>query len=385
MILASLLGWLCLALAVAGSVYMAAAGVVAKRFFAGKLPETVSAEGITILKPLYGAEPKLAENLSTFLDQDYAGPIQLLCGIQRPDDPAITVVENLRRHFPAAHIDMVVDPTPRGANGKVANLINMTAAVAHPWVVLSDSDIAVERDYLSHLLAAFDDPRVGVVTCLYRGKGDAGFWSVLGAAGLSYHFLPNAAFASMTAQMGNACMGSTIALRRETLQAIGGFERFADILADDHAIGAAVRALGQKVAIPAILVAHGSDEDSFSALWRHELRWAATVRGLTPSPAYLGSLITYPLPLALLGTIAHPAIGLVVTMIALLSRLLVMRQVDRIAGTPTASAWLLPLRDMLSLMIFVASFVARSVDWRGAHLTIERDGRIAPATESLGR
>jgi len=384
MTVASLIGWLWLALAAIGSLYMVMAAETVRRFFAAASIPGMRTEAVTILKPLHGDEPRLADNLATFLNQDHAGPIQLLCGVQRADDPAIAAVESLRALHPAARIDLVVEPKTHGANGKISNMINMTPAIAHEIVVLSDSDIAVAPDYLPRLLAALDHPDVGAVTCLYRGRGDAGFWSRFGAAGLSYQFLPNAAFASARG-LGDACMGSTIALRRDTLDRIGGFARFADILADDHAIGHAVRALGLRVVIPPMLVAHGSDETGFDALWRHELRWAATVRSITPAAAYAGSLITIPLPLALIGMIAHPLAGLVIAIVAMVARLMVARRIDAVAGTPTARHWLLPARDLVSFAIFVTSFVARSVDWRGARLTMGRDGRVAPEMESLGR
>ena len=385
MAILSLLGWLCLTLAAIGTAYMLAAAATIVRFFAARAAAPRSQVGITILKPLHGAEPRLADNLATFLAQDHDGPIQLLCGVQREDDPAIGAVEQLRRRHPDARIDLIVDPAPHGSNGKVANLINMEKQIAHDLVVLSDSDMAVPPDYLPQLVAALDRPRVGAVTCLYRGRGDANFWSRLGAAGLSYQFLPNATFATAIGQIGDACMGSTIALRRETLEAIGGFQSFADILADDHALGRRVRAQGLDIVIPPMLLTHGSDESSFAALWRHELRWAATVRALTPAAAYAGSLITFPLPLALIGALIHPAAGIALAIVALATRITVAGVVDTIAGASTAAKWLLPARDFLSLAIFVASYAARSVDWRGTRLTMGVDGRIAAETESQGR
>jgi ceramide glucosyltransferase len=381
----SLFGWLLLALAAIGMAYMLAAAVTVVRFFAALGPTTRSDAAVTILKPLHGAEPRLADNLATFLAQDHDGPIQLLCGVQRADDPAIRAVEELRRRHPDARIDLIVDPTPHGSNGKVANLINLEPHIAHDIVVLSDSDMAVEHDYLARLIAALDRPRVGAVTCLYRGRGDTGFWSRLGAAGLSYQFLPNATFATAIGQIGDACMGSTIALRRETLDTIGGFTAFAGILADDHALGKAVRARGLDIVIPPMLLTHGSDETSLSSLWRHELRWAATVRGLTHVIAYAGSLITFPLPLAVIGAFFHPAAGIALTLVALTTRVVVAGVVDTVARASTVSKWLLPARDFLSLAIFVASYAARSVDWRGTRLTMGPDGRIAPETESQDR
>ena len=385
MMAVSLLGWLILALAGIGSLYTLAAARTVRRFFGGAVAAPARAEAVTILKPLYGDEPRLLDNLATFLAQNHKGPVQLLCGVQRADDPAIAVVERLRAACPAARIDLVVDATPHGANRKIANLINMARSIAHPIVVLSDSDIAVKPDYLSQLLATLDEPQVGAVTCVYSGRGDAGPWSQLAAAMLSYHFLPNATFATARGQMGDACMGSTIALHRDTLEAIGGFAAFADILADDHAIGRAVRAQGLRVMVPPMLVTHGSDDTRLGQLWRHELRWAATVRDITPAVSYLGLVITFPLPLAGLGALIHPLAGVVLIALATLSRLVLVGRIDALTGTQTAPKSFLLARDFLSLAVFIASYGVRSVDWRGMRLTMETDGRIVPETESLRR
>jgi ceramide glucosyltransferase len=290
-------------------------------------------------------------------------------------------VEALRRRFPAARIDLVVDPTPHGSNGKIANLINMEPAIAHDVVVLSDSDMVVPPSYLTAVLTALDQPKVGLVTCLYRGRGDSGFWSRLGSAGVSYRFLPLATFMTAKGKTGQTCMGSTIALRRRTLDDIGGFKRFAEILADDHAIGQAVGALGLVSAIPPLLLTHASCETSLRALWQHELRWAVTVRGLTPPALYAASLITLPLPLALAGMMFHPMAGLGIVIAALAARVFAATAVNRVAGEATLARWLLPIRDGLSLIVFIASFGVRSVDWRGRRLMITTDGRAAVGTD----
>ncbi|MEO9131434.1 MAG: bacteriohopanetetrol glucosamine biosynthesis glycosyltransferase HpnI [Sphingomonas sp.] len=382
MLALDIFGWLLLALAGLGTIYMLAASVVLSRFFTRPPALTRRSEPITLLKPLHGTEPRLRENLASFLDQHHDGPIQLLCGVQRADDPAIGAVGALKAHHAAATIDLVVDATTHGASGKVSNLINMMAKAEHPTIILSDSDMAVAPDYLARLLAALDRPDTGAVTCLYRGRGDAGFWSQLGSAGLSYQFLPGAVF-GVALGLARPCMGSTIAMRRETLDRIGGFARFADVLADDYAIGTAVEALGLKVVVPPMLVVHGSDERSFAELWRHELRWSATVRGVVPG-AFAGSVIGMPFPLALLGALLAPAhiIGAIVALLALAARVLMVRAVDRQAGARTAPLWLLPVRDCLTLAIFVATFFTRSVDWRGQRLRMGADGRIMADPEN---
>jgi len=375
MMLAAILGWVLLVLAATSTLYTVAALIVFKRFFAPQPMPTRRSEAVTLLKPLHGAEPLLAANLASFLTQNHDGPIQLLCGVQRSDDPAIGVIESLKA-AQATPIDLVIDPTSHGANAKVSNLINMMTRAAHPTLILSDSDMAVAPDYLPRLLDALDAPGAGAVTCLYRGRGDAGFWSRLGAAGLSYQFLPGAVF-GVALGLAKPCMGSTIAMRRETLDRIGGFDRFADVLADDYAIGEAIQSLGLKVVVPPMLVVHGSAERSFAELWRHELRWSATVRGVVPG-AFVGSVIGMPFPLALLGTLLAPAhaIGAILALLALASRALIVHAVDRQAGARTAPLWLLPVRDCLTFAIFVATFFTRSVDWRGQRLRMGADGRI---------
>jgi ceramide glucosyltransferase len=203
--------------------------------------------------------------------------------VQRADDPAIAVVEALAVRFPDARIDLIIDSTPHGANRKVANLINLQPFIAHDVVVLSDSDILVGPDYLTGLLNALDQPGTGAVTLAYHGCGDAGWWSKIAAAGLTWNFLPGAVFGAAFG-LARPCMGSTIALRRETLSRIGGMRAFRNVLADDFAIGAAVATLGLNVVVAPLLVSHVSAEPDFAALWRHELRWAATVRGLVRPP-----------------------------------------------------------------------------------------------------
>ena len=376
-----IVGGVLLGCSILGSVYMLAAAIVFRAFFADPSPFARRDEAVTLLKPLRGDEPRLGPNLATFLDQDHDGPIEMICGVARADDPAIAVVRALAAE--RTDVSLVVDPTPHGANGKIANLINIDGHATHPVIVLSDSDMVASPDYLGRILAALDAPGVGAVTLLYRGRGDAGFWSVMGAAGLSYQFLPGAVF-GVALGLAKPCMGSTIALSRDTLARIGGVARFADTLADDHAIGEAVRGLGLAVVVPPLLVTHASVERSFAELWRHELRWGATVRGIVPG-AYVASVIAMPLPLAVLGTLVAPfhAVGGIAIIAAIVARTLVARAVDRQAGTTTMPLWLLPLRDCLSFAIFVASLFARSVDWRGDRLVLQREGRIVAGTESV--
>jgi ceramide glucosyltransferase len=343
-------------------------------------PSAPRAVPVTILKPLYGAEPRLIENLETFLAQRWDAPIQLLCGVHSERDAAFTAVEALQRRHPQADIVCVADGRLHGSNGKVGNLVNMAAVAKHDILILSDSDIAVTPGYLDQVVGALAQPGVGAVTCAYHGRGDVGFWSRLGAAGLSWQFLPNVVV-SIALNAGGVCMGSTIALRRATLDKIGGFERFADILADDHAIGAAVRELGLEVAVPPIVVTHASADDSLAALLRHELRWAATVRQLNPR-GYAGMIVTHPLPFALLTLPIAPVHGFWLIVGTIIARLVMIENVQRLCGGDAPPLWLLPLRDLLSFVVFIGGFATGSVDWRGERLRMEAQGRISAAGET---
>lgn len=375
-----LIAWALGLLAVLGCGYALATAIFADRFrrTAAADPIPLPAEPVTLLKPLHGGEPRLAENLATFIDQDWDAPIELVAGIQRADDPAATAVGKLRSADDRTRIMLVTNARRHGANAKVGNLINMMAASSHDLIVLSDSDMAAPPDYLQRIAQSLAEPGVGAVTCVYRGRGDAGFWSVMGAAGLSYQFLPGV-LASLALDAGGVCMGSTIALRRSTLDRIGGFERFADILADDHAIGAAVRAIGQTVTIAPMVLTHASTEPSFLALARHELRWAATVRDLNPA-GFIGMIAMMPVPFAVLSLVAAPGLWTAMLLAsAIAARMVAAHAVDRLVGERTAPLLLLPLRDLLTFGISIASYFIRRVDWRGERLDLAAEGKISVA------
>lgn len=371
-------GYFFLLLSAAGSFLLLWAALLARRFHPSQeVPDRASSSpGITLLKPLHGDEPRLEENLESFLRQAYEGPVQVIFGIQDPRDPAAEVVERLKRRYPDSDLTLVCDTTARGANRKISNLANMMARVSHGVVVLSDSDMSVGRDYLARLAAALDAPGVGGVTCLYYGRGDAGPASRLVAMGISQHFLPSA-LVGLKMRLAHPCMGSTIALRRETLAAIGGFEAFSDTLADDHAIGEAVRRLGLEIVIPDMLLRHGCAERSLAELWRQEQRWSATVYGIDPA-GYTGGIVLHPLPLALAGAalLGFSGPGLAGIALALCARGAAAVQVSRASGERPELP-LVPVRDLLSFAVFFSAFFARSVDWRGARLRIASQGRLS--------
>ena len=370
----SVLGTLLILLAIVGLAYQVASAAAVWRTLG--TPATVAvdpAPAVTLLKPLHGFEPRLAANLGGFVAQDYPGLQQIVFGVSDADDAALSTVAALRAAHAGADIETIVDGVRHGSNAKVSNLVNMMAAARHDVLVVSDSDIAVGPDYLGRVIAALALPGVGAVTCLYHGRGDAGGWSRLAAQGISYGFLPSVVV-GLRLRLAEPCMGSTIALTRATLDAIGGFAAFADILADDHAIGVAVRVPGLHVAVPSFTVAHGCVEPSLPSLLRHETRWNVTIRRLDPW-GYVGNGLANPLPFALAATAFHPAAWPLIPA-ALVARTAVAAAVDGATKTRAGPWWWLPARDLVTFGLFIAGFLVQSVDWRGSRLRVARDGSI---------
>ncbi len=369
--------WLVFTLAAIASCAYALFGAALLRQFAQNTPILgTSRPGLTVLKPLCGAEPGLEANLISFCNQDYSGPLQLVLGVQSPADPAVTVAKRLKELFPDHDIELVVDSQRHGANGKISNLINMSARARHEIVVVSDSDIRVEPQYLQVVISALLAPNVGLVTCLYYGFSLTGLWSRLSAAAINEHFLPNA-LVGLKLGLARPCTGATIAGRAETFRRIGGFSVFADHLADDYAIGEAVRELGLNVAVAPILVGHGCAETSFGELMSHELRWARTLRLLSPW-GYAGLVLTHALPLALIAAAlgGFGATSWAIIALALACRLSIPIQLRALSFGGDASPWLSPIRDLLSFAIFLASFVPRPLSWRGSRYVLRSDGTL---------
>lgn len=362
------LGWAATAVALAGTAYALLAAGLAGRFMrAHRDPLPSPAAPVTILKPLHGHEPGLAENLETFFVQDYPGAVQIVFGVRDAADPALDTVRALQAKYPHRDTAIVADPARHGSNAKVSNLINMLPAARHRTLVLSDSDIAVAPHWLTQVVAALSRPGVGVVTCFYTGAPAGNrLWPSLAAMGPSYDFLPNA-LVGTSLGLAAPCFGSTIALDRETLDKAGGFAAFADHLADDYEIGRAVRNLGYGLAIPALGVSHAATEASLGEILRHELRWTRTIRMINPG-GHLGSIVTHAFAFALIGAILlHFApISLGVLGLALAARLFLKYRIDAIFGARSGSAWLLPVRDLLSFVVFVMSLFGETVHWQGS-------------------
>lgn len=391
MTLTDLAAWLSplfVALAMVGCLYGLSASFLAGRFGARRtpaLPRHAPRPSVTILKPLCGDEPKLYENLESFCRQDYAGAVQIVFGVQKATDPAIAVVQRLQDAHPGLRLDLVVDASQHGSNRKVSNLINMSALIAHDVVMLADSDMVVPADYLERVVAELSQPGVTGVTLLYHGVPvDRSLCAQLSALAIDVQFAPNV-IVGTGLRLAKPCFGSTIALTRASLEAIGGFRRFKDDLADDYAIGEALRATDGRVAIPTFMIGHLCVDTDLAALWRHELRWNRTIRNVDPG-GFAGSVVTHAFPLALIGALlpgaATGALG--VAALALACRILLCLRMERAFGLKAHAYWLLPIRDMLSFLNFSWSFASGAVTWKGHDYRVVADGTLIPDS-AIGR
>jgi ceramide glucosyltransferase len=369
------LAWALLALSAAGCAYLGGAVAAVRRLVAAPPPAAASTEGASVLKPLHGVDAGLAANLRSFCAQDY--PLfQVIFGVSDASDPAVAVARATIADFPGADLSLVIDGRRGGSNLKVANLRNMLPAARHPIIVLADSDMRVGRNYLAAVSAPLADLAVGLVTCLYRGVPAGGIWSRLACLHVNHGFLPQAAVADALGAAAG-CFGASIALRRDMLDRIGGFAALADALADDYALGAAVRQAGGRIVVSSYLVDNIIAEPGFWALFRHELRWARTIRLVAPW-GFAGSLVTQPVILAALAALtgALPFAAPAMLTVAFLCRCVGVRLTDRALGLAPSPLHLVPVRDLLSFAVFVASFFVRRVAWRDHVFRVGPEGDL---------
>jgi len=351
------------------------------RFRGRPRPVSTALPPVTVLKPLCGAHPGLYESLRSFCQQDYPD-LQIVFGVRHATDPAVEIVQRLMDEYRALHTKLVVNDRDVGVNPKVSNLTNMYESAEHDVLVIADSDISVGRDYLRSVVAPLADPGVGLVTCLYGGKGSGRGWGALERLFIDDWFFPSALVSATGGRLHHA-FGATLVFHRRGLDAIGGFAALGPYLADDYMLGELIARRGHRVVLSPYVVETTVVEGSFRALFLHELRWSRTMRAVRPVGYFLAA-VTYgfvwsALAVAFSGA-AWPVLGVAAAHVS--ARLAVHRAVG--AALPSAgrvSTWavgLLPVRDALSLVLWAASFLGRTVRWGRHRLAVDGMGRIEP-------
>jgi ceramide glucosyltransferase len=339
-------------------------------------PDSSFTPPVSILKPVKGLDFQAYENFVSFCQQDYP-EFELLFGVSDVADPAVPVIERLQHDFPQRNIGLFV-AQGTGPNYKASVLHHLAGQAHHEVLVVSDSDIRVTPDYLRRVIAPLANEHIGLVTCPYRGEAAFNLTARLEALYWGSTFLPSVIVARRFLNMRFA-LGATIALRHSDLARLGGFAAVADYLADDYQIGARVAGLGQRVHLSDYIVASVLGATIFRDQWDREVRWARCSRVSRPLE-YPGILLTFSTPLAVtlaLATGFAPSGRLVLT-VSLLVRWLVAWLVAGYTGDQVVRRWLiwLPVRDILSALVWCAGGLGRSVTWRGEKFRLLPDGRM---------
>ena len=335
--------------------------------------------GISILKPVKGMDDDSYDNFASFCCQQYAGQLQLVFAVASPDDPAIAVIRQLIADFTNHDISLVINPALHGPNYKVSNLINAFPRARNDIIIVSDSDIFVEPDYLQSVIAHFSDPEIGLVTSLYRTSDVHGIATALEATGFTVEMIPNVMVARQLEGLTFA-LGASMAVRREALRDIGGFEALADYLADDYQLGNKVHRAGWGIALDSCYVESVIKTENLMTVLSRQLRWARTMRVSRPG-GYLASGITLPFPGALLATLLAPTPTLGLAALALLYgvrlsvSIVYSRSFIRDDLLPRW-LWLIPLRDMLAFFAWALAFTGNRVEWRGSRFVLKPGGTI---------
>jgi ceramide glucosyltransferase len=368
--------WLLLGLTVAAWVYWLLVSRAAHRLLRHSPQSSVSASPpVSVLKPLRGCDFEAYENFVSFCKQDY--PVfELLFGVSDENDPAISVVERLKRDFPEVPIRLLIVQV-EAPNVKCGLLAALAEKACFDMLAVSDSDMRVGPDYLQRITAPLAEPDCGLVTCPYRSVAPGGFatWEALY---LDTSFLPGAIFAQyLGITLG---LGATLAFRRCDLESIGGFEAFDDYLLDDHELARRLRQQGRRVELSDYVVENILGGTSFRDVWEREVRWARGIHAVRPVQ-YLGLMFTQLTPLAaLLAALAHQPWALGVLAASLLLRWGVSYRVRRDLEQPGPGRGLvwLPLRDVMSATVWVVGLAGSRVVWRGRRLGLLAGGKLTP-------
>jgi ceramide glucosyltransferase len=345
---------------------------------------------VTIFKPVHNLEEQLAANLESFFQQDYPH-YEVIFGARDLENPAARIAEQIRARYPNIPSRMIVSGPPTWPNAKVFSLEKMIAASSNSYFIISDSDVRVAPDFLRNTIPPLLDPKVGLVTCMYRGIPAADFWSHLEALGLSVEMSSGVMVADMMEGMRFA-LGPAMATRRDAIEAIGGIAAVADYYSDDFELGNRIWANGYQVVLSHHIVNNVLTSRSALRTLGDQLRWMKSTRYSRPA-GHAGTGLTYAIPFGVLGLIAAAVLGnwrlgMGLFVLACLNRMIQSVAVGwSVARDPRAIwlCWLYPVRDLLGFVAWVISYSSRDFYWRGETYRFGKGGKIAPLERSDAR
>jgi len=337
---------------------------------------------VTILKPVHGAEEQLAANLESFFQQDYPD-YEVIFGVRDADNPAARVAEEVRQRHLNVPSRVVFSGPPKWPNAKVYSLEKMIAASSRSYFIISDSDVRVAPDFLRNTIVPLLNPKVGLITCMYRGIPSSDFWSSLEALGLSVEMSSGVMVADMLEGMRFA-LGPAMAARRDAIDSIGGIAATADYYSDDFELGNRIWGKGYQVLLSHHVVRNVLTPRPVLRTLGDQLRWMKSTRYSRPM-GHIGSGLTYSVPFGILGLVGCIGLGRPMLGLAFLCAAWLNRMIQSLAvgwgvtrdSRAVALCWLYPLRDLFGFFIWIASFTNRNFYWRGEVYRFEKGGRIS--------
>ena len=381
----SLILYFALAVAVAGTlssaVFLGLALLGVIRFHAEarrqlrSIPDDAYLPPVSVLKPVHGLEAQLEKNIESFFLQDYPG-YEILFAADEADDAALEVVRAVCARYPQIPSRVLITGAP-WPNPVVHSFHCMAQVAEHDILVTTDSDVEVSPTYLREIVPPMLDPHVGMVTCVYRGKNVAGFWSGLTAIGMSVEMTAGVLVANLLEGM-KFGLGPTTVVRKDSLASIGGYNALKDYIAYDFAIGNLIAEQGYRVVLSGHIIDHIVNQKSLSRMWQNQLRWAQSTRYSRPK-GHFGSGLIFAMPYGLLGFVSAALlgrweIGIVLLAVAVLNRLIEAWMVGwTVVRDPQARSapWLYPLRDLLGFFVWFASYLNLRYVWRDSRFELK--------------
>lgn len=348
-----------------------------------RIADAAFAPAITILKPLKGCDATTADSLESWLTQNYTGTTQILFGAGGAADPVCGIVRELIRKHSKADAQLVICGEMPGTNAKISTLIQLEKAAKHDSILMSDADVRVPADFLSNVAAPLRDTRIALVNCFYRLANPVNIAMQWEAIAINADFWSQV-LQAQTLKPLDFAMGAAILMRRKSLQGVGGFESFANCLADDYQIGNRIAKNGGKIAICPVVVECWDSPMDWHGVWKHQLRWARTIRVSQPLPYFfsiLSNATFWPLLWLIIAPAATKTVCAPLSAIAfLLIRIALAQSLQRqsVEKGRIAPFWLVPIKDLLQVAIWAGAFCGNTVEWRGKKMRLQRDGNLEP-------
>lgn len=336
---------------------------------------------VSVLKPLHGLEPRLRENIESFFQQDYPN-YEILFAVDTDADAALEVVREVSSRYPHIRCRTLVNGLPPWPNPPAYSFQCMSAVAEHDILVTSDSDVEVAPNYLREVVFPLLDPKIGMVTCIYRGKNAGGFWSGMDAIGMSVEMTAGVLVANLFEGI-KFGLGPTIAVRKDSLAKIGGYAAIGHHFSNDFAIGNLIDRAGYQVVVSKHIIDHVVPPMTFRRMWERQVRWATGTRYSRPK-GHFGTVFIFAMPYGILAFLAasllgHVGLGLSLLAIAVFNRIVEALAVGwGVVRDPVArkKPWLYPIRDLLGFFVWCASYLRRQAVWRDGRYRLIAGGRI---------